>query len=139
MERDREREKEKLHDVSFVDGSDLLASIVSSIVKSEFGNAARLLACRDFQRLDHTRHTLVLESRILAFGLLAYHDKVNVVVPQLQARHAFDAHDMREQVEFESDLLIHRLELTALADRRRRDHTFEAHSVAHKALHQIIH
>ena len=128
-----------LHDIGLVYGGDLLAAMLNGVVERELGNASGLVACGDLERLDDPGDGLVLQRAILALGLLADHANVNVVVAELQAGHALDADDMREQVELQPYLLVHRLQLAAFAQRRRGQHALQTASILFKATHQVFH
>ena len=120
-------------------GSGLLATVGDGEVEGELGYATRLGASRQLERLDHARDGLVLDSAVLALGLLAHHNEVDIVVAELETRQALDAHHVRIQVELKSQLLIHRLELAGLANRRSGQVSLETNAVALEALDQLIH
>lgn len=126
------------HDVGLVHSGDLLAAMVDGIVESELGDSSRLLSGRDLERLDHSADRLVLQSAVLALGLLSDDDEVDVVVAELQAWHTLDAHNVREQIELQANTLIHRLEPASLADSRRGEYTFETDFVALEARDEIF-
>lgn len=60
----------KLHDVGLVDAGDLLAVVGKGKGKGELGNALRLCAGDDLERLNDTADGLVLETGVLALGVL---------------------------------------------------------------------
>lgn len=76
----------KLHDVGLVDAGDLLAVVGKGKGKGELGNALRLLTGDDLERLDDARDGLVLETRVLALGVLTDDAEVDVLVARLVAR-----------------------------------------------------
>jgi hypothetical protein len=75
----------KLHDVGLVDAGDLLAVVGKGKGKGELGNALRLLAGNNFERLDDARDGLVLKARVLALGVLTDDAEVDVLVARLVA------------------------------------------------------
>ena len=80
----------KLHDVGLVDAGDLLAAVHESKLKGELGNALRLGAGDDLEGLNDAGHALVLETAVLALGVLADDAEVNVVVASLEAGDVLD-------------------------------------------------
>jgi len=89
----------KLHDVGLVDTSNLLALVGLGKVKGETGNALRLLAGDDLERLDDAGYALVLEAGVLALGVLTDDAHVNTVVARLVAGDVLDHADGGVDVE----------------------------------------
>jgi hypothetical protein len=96
----------ELHDVGLVDAGDLLAVIGERKGKGELGDALRLLAGNDLERLDDAADRLVLEARVLALGVLADDAEVDVLVACLVAGDVLDQDDGGVDVELlaESDV-----------------------------------
>jgi hypothetical protein len=96
----------KLHDVGLVDAGDLLAVVGQRKGKSKLGDALRLLAGDDLERLDDAVDRLVLETRVLALGVLTDDAKVDVLVARLVAGDVLEEDDGSVDVEFlaESDV-----------------------------------
>lgn len=76
----------QLHDVGLVDAGDLLAVVGERKGKGKLGNALRLLARDDLERLDDAVDRLVLEARVFALGVLTDDAEVDVLVARLVAR-----------------------------------------------------
>lgn len=89
----------ELHDVGLVDTGDLLAVVGQGKAKGKLGNALRLCAGNDLERLDNTLDRLVLETRVLALGVLTDNAHVDVLVARLVARHVLDERDGGVDVE----------------------------------------
>lgn len=96
----------QLHDVGLVDAGDLLAVVGKRKGESELGNALRLLAGDDLERLDDAVDRLVLETRVLALGVLTDDAEVDVLVAGLVAGDVLEEDDRGVDVEFlaESDV-----------------------------------
>lgn len=75
----------KLHDVGLVDAGDLATVVGKSEGEGELGDALRLGAGDDLERLDDALDGLVLEARVLALGVLTDNAKVDVLVAGLVA------------------------------------------------------
>ncbi len=80
----------------------------------------------------------MLQSTVLTLSLLPNHNEINVVVSEPKTRLTLDANDVREQIQLEANLLVHGLELAALAQRRRRQHSLQADLVASEATHEVL-
>lgn len=80
----------KLHDVGLVDAGDLAAVVGKSEGEGELGDALRLGAGDDLERLDDALDGLVLEARVLALGVLTDDAKVDVLVAGLVAGDVLD-------------------------------------------------
>lgn len=89
----------ELHDVGLVDAGDLLAVVGQGEAEGELGDALRLGAGDDLERLDDAGHALVLEAAVLALGVLADDAHVDVLVPRLEARDVLDQRDGSVDVE----------------------------------------
>lgn len=83
----------QLHDVGLVDAGDLLAAVGEGKAEGELGNALRLGAGDDLERLNHTRHALVLEARVLALSVLTDDAQIDVLVAGLVAGDVLDQAD----------------------------------------------
>jgi hypothetical protein len=73
----------QLHDVGLVDAGNLLAVVGEGEGEGELGDALRLLAGDDLERLDNAVDRLVLETRVLALGVLTDDAEVDVLVAGL--------------------------------------------------------
>lgn len=80
----------KLHDVGLVDAGDLLAAVNERKLEGEFGDALRLGTGDDLEGLNDARYALMLETAVLALGVLADDAKVNVFVASLEAGDVLD-------------------------------------------------
>jgi hypothetical protein len=89
----------KLHDVGLVDAGDLLAVVGERKGEGELGNALRLLAGDDLERLDDAADRLVLETRVLALGVLTDDAEVDVLVARLVAGDVLEQDDGGVDVE----------------------------------------
>lgn len=96
----------KLHDVGLVDASNLLAVVCERKSEGKLGNALRLLAGDDLERLDDAVDRLVLETRVLALGVLTNNAEVDVLVARLVAGDVLEEDNGSVDVEFlaESDV-----------------------------------
>lgn len=96
----------KLHDVGLVDAGNLLAVVSERKGKGELCDALRLLAGDDLERLDDAADRLVLETRVLALGVLTDDAEVDVLVARLVAGNVLQQDDGGVDVEFltESDV-----------------------------------
>lgn len=83
----------QLHDVGLVDAGDLFAAVGEGKGKGELGNALRLCAGDDLERLDDAGHALVLQARVLALGVLTDDAQVDVLVARLVAGDVLDQRD----------------------------------------------
>ncbi len=75
----------QLHDVGLVDASDLLAVVGKRKGEGKLGNALRLLTGDDLERLHDAVDGLVLETRVLALGVLTDDAEIDVLVASLVA------------------------------------------------------
>ena len=89
----------QLHDVGLVDAGDLLAVVGEREGESELGDALRLLAGDDLERLDDAVDRLVLETRVLALGVLTDDAEINVLVACLVAGDVLEEDDRGVDVE----------------------------------------
>jgi hypothetical protein len=85
LDRVAEETVSQLHDVGLVDAGDLLAVVGKGKGEGELGNALRLLAGDDLERLDDAVDRLVLEAGVLALGVLTDDAEVDVLVARLVA------------------------------------------------------
>lgn len=83
----------QLHDVGLVDAGDLLAVVGERKGESELGNALRLLAGDDLERLNDAADRLVLETRVLALGVLTDDAEIDVLVAGLVAGNVLEEDD----------------------------------------------
>ena len=89
----------KLHDVGLVDAGNLLAVVGKRKGKGELGNALRLLAGDDLERLNHAVDRLVLKARVLALGVLTDDTEVDVLVARLVTRDVLEEDNRGVDVE----------------------------------------
>jgi hypothetical protein len=89
-----------------VDTGDLLAVVGERKGECEFGDALRLLAGDDLERLNNAADRLVLEARVLSLGVLTDDAEVDVLVARLVARDVLEEDDGSVDVELlaESDV-----------------------------------
>lgn len=80
----------KLHDVGLVDAGDLATVVGKSEGEGELGDALRLGAGDDLERLNDALDGLVLEARVLALGVLTDDAEVDVLVAGLVAGDVLD-------------------------------------------------
>ena len=89
----------QLHDVGLVDAGDLLAVVGQGKGVGELGNALRLCAGDDLERLDDAVDRLVLEARVLSLGVLTDDAEVDVLVARLVAGNVLEEDDRGVDVE----------------------------------------
>jgi hypothetical protein len=89
----------KLHDVGLVDAGDLLAVVGERKGEGELGNALRLLAGDDLERLHDAADRLVLKTRVLSLGVFTDDAEVDVLVARLVARDVLEEDDGGVDVE----------------------------------------
>lgn len=89
----------QLHDVGLVDAGDLGAAVGEGEAEGELGDALRLCAGDDLERLDDAGDALVLEARVLSLGVLADDAQVDVLVAGLVAGDVLDQADAGVDVE----------------------------------------
>lgn len=89
----------ELHDVGLVDAGNLLAVVGEGEAEGKLGNALRLGAGDDLERLDDAGDALVLEAAVLTLGVLADDAEINVVVARLEAGDVLDERDGGVNVE----------------------------------------
>jgi hypothetical protein len=89
----------ELHNVGLVDTGDLLAVVGESKGKGELGNALRLRASDDLQRLDDAIDGGVLETRVFTFCVFTDDAEVDVLVAGLVAGNVLDEDDVGVNVE----------------------------------------
>jgi hypothetical protein len=90
----------KLHDVGLVDAGNLLAIVGERKGKGELGNALRLLARNDLEGLDDSIDRLVLETGVLALGVLTDDAEINVLVARLVARDVLEQDNGSVDIQF---------------------------------------
>lgn len=83
----------ELHDVGLVDAGDLLTVVGQGEAEGELGDALRLGAGDDLERLDDAADGLVLEARVLTLGVLADDAHVDALVAGLVAGDVLDQGD----------------------------------------------
>jgi len=104
----------QLHDVGLVDAGDLLAVVGQGKGVGELGNALRLCAGDDLERLDDAVDRLVLEARVLSLGVLTDDAEVDVLVAGLVAGNVLDQNNRGVDVEFLTEGDVERLVAGAL-------------------------
>lgn len=90
----------KLHDVGLVDAGDLAAVVGKSEGESELGDTLRLCAGDDLEGLNDAGNGLVLETRVLALGVLTDDAQVDVLVAGVVAGDVLDQDNGGVDVEF---------------------------------------
>lgn len=93
-----------IHDVGLVDGRDLLASVHDGKVKGKLGDALRAGLGDDLHALDDAGVDLVLETRVLALGVLADDDNVDVLVARGVAGQRLAQGHVGKEIELLADL-----------------------------------
>lgn len=78
-----EKTVSQLHDVGLVDTGDLLAVVGQGEGESKLGDALRLGAGDDLERLNNTWNRLVLKTGVLSLGVLTDNGEVDVLVASL--------------------------------------------------------
>lgn len=116
----------KLHDVGFVDGSDLLPVVLDGVVERELGNSQRLGLSDDFEALNDSRYGLVFEGRVFTFGLFANDDSVDVLMASANSGQADNVNNVSVQVELVAQLHVECLELASAAEIGSRQDSLEA-------------
>lgn len=89
----------KLHDVGLVDAGNLAAAVGEGEGEGELGDALRLGAGDDLERLDDAGNALVLETRVLTLGVLTDDAQVDVAVARRVAGDVLDQGDAGVDVE----------------------------------------
>jgi hypothetical protein len=89
----------KLHDVGLVDAGNLGAAVGKGESEGELRNALRLGAGDDLERLNNAGNALVLETRVLALGVLTDNAQIDILVTSLVARDVLDEGDRGVDVE----------------------------------------
>lgn len=97
-----------LHDVGLVDGMDLLATVGLGVFESETSDLLRLFSSSNLQRLDNTRNSLVLQTRILSFDLLTNNDEIDTLVASLNGGQAADGDNLDSLLESTTDQQVTR-------------------------------
>lgn len=105
-----------LHDGGLVDNADLGLADVLGVLEGEAEHALTGLAGDELDRLDHAVNNDVLDAGVLALGVLADEDGVDVVVGGLVSLDALAGTHVGEQVEGPSEGQVERD--VALADGR---------------------
>jgi len=99
----------QLHDVGLVDAGDLLAVVGEGESKGELGDALRLCAGDDLERLNDALDRLVLETRVLSLGVLTDDAEVDVLVAGLVAGDVLDQDNRGVDVELLTKSDVERL------------------------------
>ena len=120
LERAAEKTVGELHDVCLVDAGDLLAVVGGREREGELGDALRLHLGDDLERLDDTGDRLVLQARVLSFGVLADDAHVHVGVTGPVSGQILDYDHRRVDVQFLTERDIERL-VTGALDRGEED------------------
>ena len=89
----------KLHDVGLVDASDLLPVVCEGERERKLGDALRLCAGDDLEGLDNAGDGLVLQTGVLAFGVLSDEHSVDVFIRGLKALDGKTRTDIGEKIE----------------------------------------
>lgn len=89
----------QLHDVGLVDARHLGSAVGKGERKGKLGDALRLGARNDLERLDHSRHALVLQARVFALGVLTDDAQIDVLVAGLVAGNVLDQADAGVDIE----------------------------------------
>ena len=89
----------ELHDVGLVYRGDLFSTIDDGVVESKLGNARRGFFRDDFQTFHDTRHHFVLDTRVLAFGVFAHHDQVDIFIARLDPGKIFNWPEISVEIE----------------------------------------
>jgi hypothetical protein len=104
----------ELHDVGLVNTGDLLPVVCKGERVSELGNALRLGASNDLERLDDALDRLVLESRVFTLSVLTDDAEVDVLVAGLVAGDVLDEDNRGVDVKFLTESDVERLVAGAL-------------------------
>lgn len=83
----------QLHDVGLVDTGDLLAVVGQGKAERKLGDTLRLGTGDNLERLHHALDGLVLQTRVLALGVLTDDAHVDTLVAGLVARDVLDQRD----------------------------------------------
>lgn len=116
----------ELHDVGFVDGSDLLSVVLNGVVKRELCDSQRLGLGDNFEALNDSGNGFVLESRVFTFGLFTNDDGVDVLVTNGDSRQAGDVHNVGVQVKLVTQLHVEGLEFASATEIGSRQDSLEA-------------
>ena len=125
----------QLHDVGLVDAGNLGAAVGEGKGKGEAGNALRLGAGDNLERLDDAGDALVLEARVLALGVLTDDAQVDVLVAGIVAGNVLDEGDAGVNVKLLAHGDVEAL-VAGAADGRVQD-TLEAELVALERLDRL--
>jgi hypothetical protein len=91
-----------------VDGGDALAARLLGVVEGVAGNTLRSLVRDELDRLDNTVDNDVLDTRVLALGVLTDEDSVDIVVSGLVALDRDTGADVGEEVESAAESKVER-------------------------------
>lgn len=97
-----------LHDGSLVDNADLLAANCLSMLEGISQDTLAGLAGDELDALHNTIHNNVLDTGVLAFGVLSNKDRVNVVVGGLVAGNGSARAEIGEKVKCSSESQVER-------------------------------
>src|SRR4029078_12144553 len=111
-----------LHDVGFVNGVDLLAIEVASVLERELRDLGRRLLRDDLQTLHNAGNDFMFDADVLTFGVLAHQDEINTRIARGNARQIFDRTKVRIKLVLFGQHLVDAGEAAAY---RRRDRAFE--------------
>lgn len=106
-----------LHDGGLVHGADLVAANVAGVLEGIAQDALRGVAGDELDALDDAVDDNVLNARVLALGVLADQDRVDVVVGRLVAGNGPAGPDVGEEIEGAAERQVERD--VALANGRR--------------------
>lgn len=104
----------RAHDGRLVDGGDVRAAVGLGVLEGVAGDAGRGVVGDELDRLDDAVDDLVLDARVLALGVFADDDRVDIVVRRLVALDRAAGADVGVEVERAAEREVERD--VALAD-----------------------
>ena len=96
------------HDGRLVDGGDSVSAADLGVVERVSGDSLRGLVGDELDRLDDPVDELVLDTRVLALGVLTDEHRVDIVVSGLEPDDGRAGSDVGEQVERSSERQVER-------------------------------
>src|SRR5665213_144975 len=106
----------ELHDIGFVDGVNLFATVLARVFEGELGDARGAFLADNLDALDDAGNYLVLQSHVLALGVFADDDQVDAGPVGGQAGEILDGPEVGKEIELFAERNIDAFE--AAADRR---------------------
>jgi hypothetical protein len=97
-----------LHDGGLVHSADLLAADIASVLEGVAQDALRSLTGDELDALDDTINNDVLDARVLALGVLADQNRIDIVVGGLEAGDGAAGADVGKQVEGAAERQVER-------------------------------